>query len=396
MLAGALARMEAWHSAPDDGLVERLEQLPRVPELRVVQAAQDDGSEHVGWVRRAAGIQPSAATLRLVHHGLSGPSSRYAAEFRVGIACLLAPTHFREYGLLDPRVDEQVADAIAGWLAARHNGWSKEWYLSRQGRRRDGGCAAAWAARYLTRSAAGDHMIDRVRRTVAGLDGSLRSTSLLAPAERLQLMAIAEDAYRQPGARRYRCEAWLLTFQRRLKEIIAYHSRRGTPLKQEIEGGHRVVSAEVCARWLQGYPGGDGRYTEYRQLLIDRGLMRLEEPSPMYKDRWAGERRALELAAPAHRYVVRVPDLSVQVRDVGVDRTALRAAAATLRVDGRPLTLDEGHHVLWLRARRVNLKARYGRSRAGLLDDIGAQLTRALGPEAVRMLTALEAVPLAA
>ena len=87
-----LALFERWHATVYDDLVPYLESLPGEPLVRAVAEDRACGDEH--FVRAGSGVRPSVTTLQLVHHGLWAPSTRYASEWLVGLAILMALERF--------------------------------------------------------------------------------------------------------------------------------------------------------------------------------------------------------------------------------------------------------------------------------------------------------------
>jgi hypothetical protein len=304
------------------------------------------------------------------------------------LAAVLSPAVLAPFGLVDAEDDACIADAVARWLAERNNGQSKEWHQSlRYGSKER--AIAAWRARYLQRSAVtSEHFIDRVRAAATRLDGSLRHTLLITDEEREELVELAAQF---TGSARYRAEVWLAASRRAVKSIVRHHLRRGVPLDEVTDDGKRIVFAPIAARWMQGWPYGSGvrdrgsaastpNYVRYRQLLIDARWMRLAHFSPTAVAFRRGLRPPDDLAFQASRYAVRMPKMGVRVRDVGVDANQVRAALLVIGVtmSGRPVGLDEAHHMLWLTRQGTNLRRRYGYRLGSRIDEVAQRLRRAL------------------
>ena len=388
-LRGALTRFAAWHASPHEDLVPYLKGLPGAPPVRV-EVAGNPGAD-AEFVPEGSRVRPSDATRRLIVTGLTEPSSRYQAEFRVALAAILAPEVLEPFGLTRVGDDENLARAVARWLAEKNNGWSREWKESVAGRSIDA-ATSSWAARYLTRSATtGEHFVDRVQAAAFRLDGGLRTTLLLADEERRDVMALAEGAGLR-GSDLYRAEVWIASLVRRVKSIVRHHLHAGTPLDDVDDEGRRMVFAPIAARWMEGWAygsGGRGRdggsplpnYIRYRQFVMDAGWMRLARYSPTKIAFNHGRRPPDDIARQASVYAVRMPRLDVCVREVGVDARELERVAmeSGLTMSGRPLGLDESHHILWLQRAGVQSAARYGRRLGAKLSGIGQALDRALG-----------------
>jgi hypothetical protein len=370
-LRGALTRFAAWHAAPYEDLVAHLETLPGDPGVHVEVAA--NARAHAEFVRDGARVRPGDATRRLVATGLREPASRYHAEFRVALAGILAPELMEPFGLTRVGGDENLARAVARWLAEKNNGWSREWKESVAGRSIDA-ATSSWVARYLTRSATtGEHFVDRVRAAATRLDGGLRTTLLLADEERREAMAVAEAAG-LGGSELYRAEVWIASLVRAVKSIVRHHLRAVTPLDDVDDEGRRFVFAPISARWMEGWAYGSGgrghgggapvpNYIRYRQLLMDARWMRLARFSPTKVAFNHGHLPPDDMSRQASVYAVRMPCLDVCVRDVGVDARDLERVAlgSGLTMSGRPIGLDEAHHMVWLHQTGQPLARRYGR-----------------------------------
>jgi hypothetical protein len=388
-LRGALARLAAWRAAPCEDLVPYLESLPGAPRVRVV-VVEEAGAD-AEFVRDGSRVRPSDATRRLITTGLHEPASRYRAEFRVALAGVLAPEVLEPFGLTRAGDDEDLARAVARWLAEKNGGWSREWDDSLAGCSPDE-ATSRWVARYLVRSAAtGEHFVDRVRAAAARLDGGLRTTLLLADEERREVMALAECAG-LCGSGLYRAEVWIVSLVRAVKSIVRHHLHAGTPLDEVEDEGCRFVFVPIAARWMEGWAygsGGRGRgdgppipnYARYRQIMMDARWMRLARYSPTKIAFNHGRRPPDDMAREASVYAVRMPRLDVCVREVGVDAVELERVAmeSGLTMSGRALSLDEAHHVLWLHRAGVDGPERYGRRLGGRVASYGQVLEAALG-----------------
>lgn len=386
MLLGALDVMERWLAAPCVDLVGHLESLPRAARPLVVSPRRDEGLEE-GFVRTATGLSPSRAIQRLVGEGLAGPHSRYHAEWRVGIAMLLEPALFAELGLTNAGDDEQVARTLTRWVDERNNGHSQEWAKMVRACRSLEAARRTWAERYLARGATTRaHMVDRLRRAVAALDGSLRRTFLVSEAERQGLVAIAE-AKRLTNSRLFRAEVWLASYQRAVKSIIEYRDRRGLLAPERVRSGVRTVVVPIAARWMEGWQFGKGRYGEYRKLLLDAGRLRLAQFSPTVAAFRGGVRPPDDLAFEASEYEVWLPEMDLLVHDVGVDPRTLKRALEEVgpTMSGRPITLDTAHHILWLCRSGMPLRRRYGSRLGRTIEGIGAGLEGRMAAQGARI-----------
>lgn len=393
-LQGALDVMEAWSEAPHLDLVPHLESLLGQPAGWA--SPSTTSLAHAAFPKIGRTVKPSEETRRLVLRGLQRSNSRYESEWLAGLAIFLAPELFEDVCVVSLADDESVAHTLACWLAARHNGLSFEWDTSvgKHGTVQE--AIKVWTERYLAPSgASGDNMVVRLRRTAAALDGSLRRTHLLADHEREEVMGIAEAAGFR-GSQLYRAEVWLAASRRAVKRIIKHHARKGAPLAEQEEGGQRVVTVQISARWMQRWPYGKGSskaggtngpetaYVRFRRALVAAGWMSLKRYSPIAEAIRRGNRVPSDVAYEPNTYAVKVPDLAVRVRDVGVDALALRDTLEMwpVLVSGRPMDLDEAHHVIWLVRRRVPMRKRYGYRLGVRLEAIGRELERRLQPRA--------------
>lgn len=389
MLRGGIEHLERWHAAVHEDLIPYLESLPGQPLLTAVSVERSTGAE--SFIRVGSRVRPSDATLRLVHEGLMASSTRYASEFRVALAGILAPEVLEPFGLANVDDDANVASAVAEWLASRHNGFSREWRESLCDRGQ-AGAITAWTQRYLDRSGAtGQHFVGRARAAAAQLDGSLRSTLLITDRERSEIMQLAEHVGLR-GSRLYRAEVWIAASRRAVKRIMRFHLRRGVPLQEVDDTDGRYVFVPIAARWMEGWAYGSGssgrgtsgampNYIRYREILRNARWMRLARYSPTA----AAFRRGLHppggLAYEASTYAVRVPRMDVRVRDVGVDALELRAqlAATALSMSGRPVGVDEAHHALWLSRSGIAVGRRYGHRLGARLQQIAQVLNATAG-----------------
>lgn len=395
VLEGALVEMERWHERPYADLVPHLQ--ARVREGETVasgarrapgtsSAASGSPSSEAAPITRRGVVSPDVR--HLVGNGLTAPSTRYWAEYRVGLAILAEPTIV---GLTGTLTDAHVAAAIAGWLATHHNGHSREW---RDSVRRRGSVAQAtawWAQCYLLRDrVTGLHMIDRLDATLAKSSPLLRRTNLLAPAERDALMALAAETY-PPGTQRYRAECWLVAWQRATRSIVAHHARRDNAISRALAAKAPTLEVEICSRWMRAWPFGEGkaaasgmpRYAEYRALLERAGLSQLVRAAPVHARLANGAGKGRDLRHEAHRYRVARPSLMVRVRDAGADMTGLAAVRTHLpRQYGRAPTEDEVHHALALTRRGIDLRARYGQRTEAWVTALAREAEARLGTAA--------------
>ena len=402
MLAGALEEMERWRVREYPDLVAHLRDLPQIAREAVCGKANDDGSGIILLTRSPEGrVELSRHTRALILDGLPGPGSRYASEWKVGVALVLEPSAYPHLGLSPFPSHRAVASALARWLSLHHNGHSGEWTLSVQ----EGGSVEAavadWTERYLERnSKTGDNLIDRLMRKVASLDPAMKRVFQLNPEERNWLLQLGERAPFS-GAARYRFECWLFAWLSAVKRIIVYKSnRRGKPLPRYYDGARKTIVVEISAAWMSRWPFGNGtdtrgenevsRYVVYRDILEQEGAMTWSHPyrSPTFTPR--AKRDAPTAGTTfATRYKVDLPDLATTLRDVRVPPRRLRKILCDLpTVYGRTVTLAEAYHALEVTGRKdLNLRARYGdrtarrvrrlgdeiRHRLGVLDGVNAQ-----------------------
>lgn len=385
-LEGALALMERWLNEPCLNLVAHLESLPRVARPLIILPGGDSQIQE-GFVRNAYGIGASLGLRRLVRRGLERPCSRYDAEWLVAIAMLLEPALLADLGLTDVSDDEDVARTLAQWVSLRENGLSKEWAETVRKHRSAAAARKVWALRYLARGGtSGAHMVDRARRAVAALDGSMRRTFLISVAERQELVAIAEDSGRTASSL-FRAEVWLASYLRAVKSIVEYRDRRGLITPEGVEQGRRTVVIPISARWMESWQFGKGRYIEYRGLLETSGHLRLARHSPTAEQFRLGIRPPDDLAYEASEYEVKLPEMDLLVRDVGVDPLSLTRAIADLQptMNRRVLTIDTAHHILWVCRSGASLHERYGRRLACTIEQIGAGLEARLSAQCRRL-----------
>lgn len=379
-LEGAVAEMERWHAHEHADLVPHLRACVRSAEATARTASV--AAARPTLVSTTPAAAPTGTALHLATSGLSGPGTRYWAEYQVGLAALEHPALF---GLVPPLTDVMVAEAIADWLARRNNGQSREWADSVH---RFGAAARRWwVERYLTRDATtGRHMIDRLDAALAARSPEMRRTTMLTPAERDTLMVLAADVL-EPDAQRFRAECWLVAWLRAVRTIMTYHERRGDPLVRTVTDGSSTMELEICTRWMRRWPFGEGRnttrrvprYVEYRDMLLRAGLMELVCAAPEGARFARQPSNGRDLPQVAHRYRVLRPAYPVRVRDVGVTRAELAAIRSSLpwHYNRRP-TIDEIHHVLMLRRWRIDLHARYGVATGDRVSELADAIERGL------------------
>ena len=392
MLIGALEEMERWHAREYPDLVPHLRKLPQVAPYAVCDKAVDDGSGVILLTRSLEGrVELSRHTRALTLDGLSEPRSRYASEWKVGVALVLDPGAYPHLGLSPYPSHRAVASALARWLSLHHNGHSEGWTRSV----RTGGSVEAavadWTERYLQRSAnTGDNLVDRLMRKVASLDSASKRVLQLSAEERDWLLRLAEGSPLS-GAAQYRFECWLFAWLRAVKKIILHHSRRGRPLPRYQNGVHKTIVVEISARWMARWPFGNGsedrggkkitRYVRFCEILADQGAMTWSHPyrSPTFTPRAKPEAPTAGTTF-ATRYKVDLPDLATTLRDVPVAPRRLRAILPALpRVYGRVVTIDEAYHALEVTGRsEFNLRARYGDRTARRIRRLGDEIRNRL------------------
>ena len=318
---------------------------------------------------------------RLIEEGLPARSTRYESEFLVAMAMHLDPDRFARYGVRAPTDDVRIARAVAAWLAEKHNHRSKEWLREmRSGTPR--AAEAAFVRRYLNQNRdSGEHMIDRAQRAAANIDPLSVHVRQLSRAERELVLALSERRYR-PGAQRYRCEVWLASFIRSVKENMHYRRKKERERFTMGAGGEERVEVEILAEWLENSPYGSGecsetgrtRYLDYLQILIDDGRVAMVRDYSHHPD---------PRMSRARTYHVRTPDAAV-LRDLVYGGAPyapwiMKRILPRITIDGNRGTaeLDDVYHDLYLATAGINLPARYGRHSAGKILDRAASIERA-------------------
>jgi hypothetical protein len=362
-----LERLEEWHSNPFIGLLEHLRRLPRqgrrpVLPARSTRRSRRSGDSPAGGERRGHRLGPELLTL--IIHGLPGPSTRYEAEFQVGMAMWLEPSHFEDYGLPRNPTREDVAEALVLWLRAHHNGFSQEWTASHDRRTLD--VQRHWTERYLATGSCGEAPVDRMRRAAFGAriaegEGPL---DLPHPLDVQEIMEIAEDLFPR-GPDRYRFEVWTCCLLRATKSTVRYARERRQPETRRTGPG--FVTAELSAEWMEGWPWGsgevDGRraYLAYRDALISKGWL---APVRRHVRPLGGLE---EQPGSATLYRVREPRMTTEA-DLLLPRVLVQARIGDTTVVGRPLSEVEAYHALSPQRMGVHLRRRYGRSTARLIE----------------------------
>lgn len=386
-LVAGLEHLEAWHAAPCATLVEEI--CSRAAKLTRRKAPESPASTSgVGFDPRRLGYRVSSETHLLLNLGLQESGTRYDAEWRVGLALSANPEVYAQYGLGMRRPsDEQVARAIAGWLAERNNGCSAEWSEAlRRGAPDE--AVQHFVGRYLTRGPDGSHMIDRLRRALEKANVGARGREIGAD-ERRQAMEIAEKWFE--GAQRYRFEVWMCAFFRARRSIVRYHASLGEGLSLENHpGGGRSVVVEIAASWMEGWPNGEGggkngqpaRYRQYRDVLTAEGLLIPETLYSHPSQRYPG---AKDLPGVATGY--RTPYPAEGGKSVGIPWPLVEAACVAPAFGEKPVNPDEAFHILHLAALAesgLDLGRRYGRRTAERVKDIAEKLRCVLNGDAAR------------
>lgn len=316
----------------------------------------------------------------LIEKGLPARSTRYEAEFLIAMAMHLDPDRFGRYGVRAPTDDVRIARGVAGWLAEKHNGRSTEWNREMRGGS-SRAAEAAFVSRYLSRNRnSGDHMIDRAQRAAVNVDPLSVEVRQLSRLERDLVLALAESRYR-PGAQRYRCEVWLASFLRSVKENMKFRRKEDRERFASGADGEERIEVEILAEWMESSPYGSGecsrtgrtRYLEYLQILIDDGRVEMVRDYSHHPDRRMSRART---------YHVHTPDAAV-LRDLVYGGAPyapwiVKRVLPRITIDGNRGTaeLDDVYHDLHLTTAGIDLRARYGRHTARKILDRAAAIER--------------------
>lgn len=371
-LEQALEEVEAWYAREYPDLLLHLRSLPQE---RLIGATQPSNSI-VSLPLDQDGQRLPGRILRLVESGLSRAGTRTESEWLVATAFVLDPSSFPEYGLGARPTDQELANALACWLASKNNGYSKDWRRSVQRLGSREMAILYWTEEYLRRSSTtGENLFDRVRQAIVRQDPLFRRVTQLSHEERNHLLSIAGEVF-DPGAERYKFECWLSTWLRAVKETIRFHESRGTELDSRPgPNGREQVKVEIAATRMLEWPYGRGKDSEtgqrkyrfYREVLEETGLMTWA--TPYYNPRFGNPAYPAEVTGTATGYWVDWPDFSVTVRDMGVAPWDLKEAIQDITIHGRALTLDEAYHALHVVESGINLTERYKRSAAGRIHS---------------------------
>lgn len=389
ILEGALA-------APFTDLPPELGRRSKL-ELRNVQKPGEGDSqiESLFISTAGGGVTMGESLERLITKGLPGRRSRYESEFLIAMTMHLDPNRFAQYGVRAPTDDVRIAQGVAAWLAANHNDRSTEW--SKQLSHGSVQSATAFFAhRYLDRNRdTGEHMIDRAQRAAMNIDPLSLEVRQLARSERGLIMDLAERHY-PAGAQRYRCEVWLASFLRSVKENMRYRRENGRERFVRQAHGAEQVEVEILAEWLENSPYGSGecsrtrrtRYLDYLQILIDAGVVELAREYSHHRD---------ARLSRARTYLVRTPETALLRDLVYGGRTyspwIVKRVLPRIVIDGnRGCALpDDAYHDLHLAVSSIDLRGRYGRDtavkiqyRAGLIEKGVARVLRKAGVELLR------------
>lgn len=370
-------------ASPFDDLLCELGVKPALELRRVRDRTDEEPGIDSLFVREADGRVAMGERLeRLIEEGLPARSTRYEAEFLLAMAMHLDPNRFGRYGVRAPTDDVRIARGVAGWLAEKHNGRSREWNRAMRSWSR-GAAVAAFVSRYLSRNRdSGEHMIERAQRAAVNVDPLSVEVRQLSRAERDLVLALAESRYR-PGAQRYRCEVWLSAFVRSVKENMRFRRSKDRERFAIGADGEERVEVEVLAEWLEGSPYGSGecsrtgrtRYLDYLQILIDEGRVEMVRDYSHHPD---------PRMSRARTYHVQTPDAAV-LRDLVYGGAPyapwiVQRVLPRITIDGNRGTaeLDDVYHDLHLSTAGINLRARYGRHTARKILDRAAVTERAV------------------
>lgn len=385
-----LEQMESWHKTPASALLERLRTAPRRGEIRIVKNCESDTATESHFIRAEDGsVHLSRGMADLVNGGLQRPSSRFQSEFLVAMAMGLKPGDFRGFGLDRLYTPQQLAFAVAGWLAENHNGHSHEWSASMARLRSREAVINHWARRYLEISRATRmHMIDRVMRAIHAADPLSHRVRQLTHEEWAFVFELGNRHFPK-GSKRLRFETWTAAFIRGIKEIMHYHEalvrRPGKRTRYEAlaDGGKEWVRLEYSADWQEsmafgsGGRGGPTPYLKYRAVLERENLVlkvaRHRCPAAAFG------RHPADTTGQATLYKVRRP-MEATLRDVYIAPWLLQPACAGMTVGNGACTLDHAYHAFAALATGANLRQRYGYSAAKNLreraDDLTANLSQ--------------------
>lgn len=370
---------------PFTALVSDLEAKPRFKLSRVRNQGESESQVESLFVREPGGRVSMGERLdALITRGLPARRTRYEAEFLIAMAMHLDPNRFARYGVRAPTDDVRIARGVAQWLAEKHNGCSAEWREAMRGRSHES-AVTFFSKRYLSRNTeTGEHMIDRAQRAAISVDPLSLEVRQVSRAERELIMDLAESRY-PVGAQRYRCEVWLASFLRSVKENMRYRreNRREPFLPRPAEGAVHV-EVEILAEWLENSPYGSGecsrskrtRYLDYLQILTDEGFVELARE--YWHDRDPRRSRA-------RTYHVREPDTAL-LRDLVYRGQAyapwiVQRVLPEIWIDGNRgcACLDDAYHDLHVTSAGIDLRARYGRHTARKIKDRADCIQTAVG-----------------
>jgi hypothetical protein len=371
-LAAAVAHVEEWYARPEIGLLEDLTAHARRVSVEAHVAAPTSHGTSAPAAPAAASSRvvasprtafpderrgPSKSESRLVDAGLDRPRSRYHSEFIVGRTMWLWPELFKEYGLPAVPGREDVAHALARWLAARNNGLSDEW--SRDASRMGPDAAQDhWARRYLKASpGAGNAAVDNM---LAAAQRLRRLTTHLSPSEFDGILSMARRArncgFIKTAADLYRLEVWLCSLRRWTKKQVY---RGGVP------GDEHFVEITLPVVAMAGWPWGS-RYQDYLRVLAAQKNLVLVRPH-LWIPGGNGRARTYRTPRPDHYYADQLLML----------KGAWAGSLAKLNVAGRRVTATEIHHALHLYRRQIDCAKRYGRRTSERIRKI---VDAAVGP----------------
>ncbi|MBY0491911.1 MAG: hypothetical protein K2R93_18870 [Gemmatimonadaceae bacterium] len=240
-VALALPHVRRWYAAPATAVLDRIrEGAARWQSMHPERASHDvlfddETAGNDGASRRA--YKPSGVLER----GLSEPGSRFEVEFLA--ACELVYHAQFDGG----STKEELADALARWLAAKHHGFSKEFNESLRRHRSKDEAIGAWTRRYSMRDSRGRDIFDRAASVVRR--GREHMSPVLSDDLFEWIHTLSADF---AGARRYRFEAWFVTF---LHTVLLYQFKT----TRTDEGV--AFTFGFAAKRLQRMPFGKGSYT---------------------------------------------------------------------------------------------------------------------------------------
>lgn len=355
--------LHAWHDRVYEDLVPHLENLPRAAAPRPAPTDRSEGEPQLN--PSAVSASPLKASAALLEGGLTEPSTRYSAEFKVGVAMWSDPTKIPAFGRRTTPTREDVARGLALWLAQRHNGHSEEWkaalhYGVEHAIRR-------WTERYLQRGPDGLAPVDRMLRAALATGDDC---GMVAPADMEDVVRMGEACFGPRHPHRYAFEVWTCALITAVKSILRYRQQK----ELEVPVGPGYVEVPILAEWMEAWPWGsghqDGRrsYVKFRDILVSQGYI-----VPVGQPKWhIDSPGAPGLATP---YRIKRP-ASVRANELPLTPDMARRRVSGEWVHGRPLTLEEGFHALYVSQSSRLLRRAYDRPTADRVRELAERIRR--------------------